>query len=160
VSILTAGRYRLVAQNCTVRFVARSLGFSVPGALSVRSGEVLVDGSGTTVTAVLDAASFRTRNARRDRDVRSPRFLDAEHHPDIVFTGRWGGPGTPLVGDLTVKGVRAPAELEIVEVERPGRGPTVSARARIDRRLYPVGPARGPIGRWLDVELDIPMLSG
>ncbi len=156
-STLTAGRYGLVTQRCTVRFVARSLGFGVPGELSVRAGEVVVDGAGTTVTAVLDAASFRTRSARRDRDVRGPRFLDAGHHPDIVFTGRWDGPGTPLAGELTVRGVTAPVQVEIVET---GPGPTVRARARVDRRAYPVGPARGPIGRWVEVDLEIPMLSG
>jgi polyisoprenoid-binding protein YceI len=154
---VATGRYSLVAQRCSVRFVARSLGLPVRGELSVSAGEVVVDASGTTVTATLAAASFRTRSSRRDRDVRSSRFLDAEHHPGIVFTGRWDGADAPLVGELTVKGVSGPVQLEIIEV---GPGPTVRARARIDRRLYPAGPARGPIGRWVDVELEIPMLSG
>ncbi len=156
-STLTAGRHALVAQHCRVRFVARSLGLPVRGELTVRSGEVVVDASGTAVTATLDAASFRTRSSRRDRDVRGTRFLDADRHPDIVFTGRWDGPGAPLVGELTVTGVSAPVQLEVVEV---GPGPTVRARGRIDRRPYPVGPARGPVGRWVDVELVVPILSG
>ncbi|WP_298797783.1 YceI family protein [Pseudonocardia sp. 73-21] len=162
--VLATGRYMLVAQRCTVGFTARSLGLAVPGAMSVRSGEVVVDGTGATVAAVLDAASFRTRSARRDRDVRGPRFLDAGEHPDIVVTGRWDGPGTPVHGELTVRGVAAPVEIAVVEIAvldvlTEGNATTVRARARVDRRAFPVGPRSGPIGRWVDVELEIPLVG-
>lgn len=150
-ALLLTGRYALDAPRSTVRFTARSLGFAVPGTLDVRHGEVLVDDTGATVTAVLDAASFRTRSERRDRDVRSARFLDADRFPDVSFTGRWDGPGTPVRGSLTVRDVAAPVELLGVTVD----GATVRARARLDRRPHGVGPARGPIGRWVDVELEI-----
>lgn len=156
---LATGRYTLVAQRCTVRFTARSLGLAVPGELSVRFGEVTIDDAGGVITAVLDAASFRTRNARRDRDVRAPTFLDVEQHPDIVFTARWAGPGTPVRGHLTVRDVVAEQDVEIVGIDREPRGSTVRARARVDRRAFPVGPARGPIGRYLDVELEIVLLG-
>lgn len=155
---LATGHYTLVAQRCTVVFTARGLGFRVPGAMTVRSGEVRVGDTGTGVTAVLDPASFRTSSARRDRDVRSARFLDVERFPEILVSGLWTGPGTPLVATLTVKGVAAPAQIEIVGVDRTRGGASVAARARIDRRAYPVGPARGPIGRWVDVELRMMLL--
>lgn len=154
---LATGRYTLVAQRCTVGFTARSLGLAVPGAMSVRSGEVVVDGTGATLDAVLDSASFRTRSARRDRDVRGPRFLDSDEHPDIVVTGRWDGPGTAVHGSLTVRGVTAPVEIAVLDVVTEGNATTVRARARVDRRAFPVGPRSGPIGRWVDVELEIPL---
>lgn len=156
---LATGRYALVAQRCSVGFTARGLGLAVPGAMSVRSGHVEVDDAGATLHAVLDAASFRTRNARRDRDVRSPRFLDTREHPDILVTGRWDGPGTPVRGTLTVRGVTAPLEITVLDVVAAGAGITVHARARVDRCAFPVGPRGGPIGRWLDVELEIPLLG-
>lgn len=152
---LTIGRYSLVARRCTVRFTARGFGFPVRGELTVRSGEVCIDEATTTLTAVLDAASFRTSSARRDRDVVSPRFLDVERFPDIVLTGRWDGSPTPLQARLTVKDVAAPVEIEVVGVDRTPGDATVRARARVDRRAFPVGPARGPVGRWLDVELEV-----
>ncbi|HXV92317.1 MAG TPA: YceI family protein [Pseudonocardia sp.] len=148
------GRYALVTEDCAVRFTARSLGLPVRGELSLRSGHVQVGDAGATVTAVLDAGSFRTRSARRDRDVRSPRFLDAARCPDMVFTGRWDGPGTPLAGDLAVKGVTGHVALDVT-IEDGFGGPVVRARGRVDRRAFPVGPRRGPIGRWVDVELEV-----
>ncbi len=147
-------------KKITVRFTARVLGFRVPGAFSLRSGEVRIDGTGATVTAVLDAASFRTRNAGRDRDVRSARFLDVERLPEILVAGRWDGPGVPLRATVTVKDVAAPLEVEIVGIDPTPLGATARARARLDRSACPVGPARGPIGRWLDVELTVVLVSG
>ncbi|MGQ0573829.1 MAG: YceI family protein [Pseudonocardia sp.] len=152
---LAVGRYALAPQRCAVRFTARGFGLRVPGEMSVRSGEVRVDGAGAVVTAVLDAASFRTRTPRRDRDVRSAGFLDVEQHPDILLSGRWDGPGTALRATLTVKGVAAPVDIEIVDVARSPHGARAAARARVDRRAFPVGPVRGPVGRWIDVELDL-----
>jgi len=157
---LATGRYTLVAQRCAVRFTARGFGLPVRGAFSVRTGEVRSDADATTVTAVLDAASFHTRSARRDRDVRSARFLDVERFPDIAVTGRWTGPGSPLSTSVTVKEVIAPVEVEIADVERSAHRVVVRARARIDRRTFAVGPAHGPVGRWIDVELEIVLVPG
>lgn len=157
---LATGRYTLVAQRCGVRFTARGFGLPVRGAFSVRVGEVRIDTDGATVTAVLDAASFHTRSARRDRDIRSARFLDVERFPDIAVTGRWTGPGTPFCTSVTVKEVTAPVEVEIADVERSSHRVVVRARARIDRRAFGVGPVRGPVGRWIDVELEIVLVPG
>jgi polyisoprenoid-binding protein YceI len=157
---LATGRYTLVAQRCAVRFTARGFGLPVRGAFSVRSGEVRSDTDGTTVTAVLDAASFHTRSARRDRDVRSARFLDVERFPNIVVTGRWAGPGAPLPASVTVKDVAAPVDVAIDDVERSAHRVVVRASARIDRRAFGVGPVHGPVGRWIDIELEIVLVPG
>lgn len=154
-AVLATGHYVLAPSRCAVRFIARGFGMRVPGEFDIRTGEVTIDPSGASVTAVLDAGSFRTGNARRDRDVLSARFLDTEHHPDISFAGRWDGPGTSLVGDLTVKGVSAAVSLDVGDVDSTGRVATVRARTRVDRRVFAVGPRFGPVGRWVDVELEI-----
>jgi polyisoprenoid-binding protein YceI len=157
---LATGRYTLVAQRCAVRFTARGFGLPVRGAFSVRTGEVRIDGDGATVTAVLDAASFRTRSARRDRDVRSARFLDVERFPDIAVTGRWAGPASPLLTSVTVKDVAAPVDVAIADVERSAHRVVVRASARVDRRAFGVGPVHGPVGRWVDLELEIVLVPG
>lgn len=156
---LAPGRHVLVPSRCTVRFMVRAFGLPVRGTIDVRSGEVRTDVAGADVSATLDAAGFRTLSSRRDRDVRSARFLDTEHHSDILFTGRWAGPGSRVVGRLTVKGVSAPLDLEIVTVVTTARGTAVRARAQVDRRAFPVGPRSGPIGRRLDVEVEVAMVA-
>lgn len=153
---LVAGNHQPVPPRCAVRFTARSLGLPVRGGFDVRTVDVAIEADGTAVvTAVLAAASFRTRSDRRDRDVRSARFLDADRHPDIVFTGRWSVPGTAITGHLTVKDTPAPLVLELDdEPTREGGEIVARDRCRVDRRQFPVGPRFGPIGRWLDVEVE------
>ncbi len=156
---LATGHYVLVAQRCTVRLTARGFGLLVRGAFTVRAGEVHVDDTGSTVTTVLDAASFHTGNPRRDRDVVSDRFLAVNRFPDIAVTGRWDGSAAPMRAEVTVRDVTAPVEVEIVEVDRTPGGAVARARARLDRRAFPVGSRWGPVGRRVDVELTITLLG-
>jgi polyisoprenoid-binding protein YceI len=109
------------------------------------------------VTARLDAASFTTDKPRRDKDIRSKRFLDAQRFPDMCFASerlaregdRW-----LLVGTLTVRGTAAPVTLELVSATSVAGGCRFRARGRVDRYAHRVGP-RGILGRYVDVELDI-----
>jgi polyisoprenoid-binding protein YceI len=59
-----------------------------------------------------------------------------------------------LHGRLTVRGVTAPATLEIVSGTTDIGDCRFHARARIDRYAHRVGP-RGIVGRYVDVEFDI-----
>ena len=61
--------------------------------------------------------SVDTRDDRRDGHLRSPDFLDAEKYPTIEFRGRRvetvGGERYRVVGDLTIRGVTRPVELDL-----------------------------------------------
>lgn len=126
---LPAGRYRLDPARCSVTVRTRHLfGLAVvSGTMAVTSGEITTDPAvpQATVTAVVSAASFHTGNRVRDRDVRSPKFLDTGQYPDITFRagtlshdrGCW-----MLAGELTVRQVTSPVILAIESVEPAGAG--------------------------------------
>ncbi len=131
----------------------------VAGTFAIRSGTVTLadDPAKCTVTARIDAASFTTDKPRRDKDIRSKRFLHAERYPDLVFESdrlvrdgdRW-----LLHGRLTVHGLTAPVTLEVHSGTAEPDGCRFRARARIDRYAHHVGP-RGIVGRYLNAEFDI-----
>lgn len=157
-----AGRYHLSPGASVLTFRTRHLfGLgTVTGTMAITSGEISIDPAvpHAAVTATISAASFSSGNRARDRDVRSPRFLDADQHPDITFRagtlshdqGRW-----VLVGELTVRRVTSPVTLAISSVEPAGAGFRARATLRIDRYAYRMTAAKGIAARHLDIDLTV-----
>ena len=124
--------------------------------MAITSGEIGIDPAvpHATVLATISAASLSSGNRARDRDVRSPRFLHADQHPDLTFRagalsrdqGRW-----VLAGELTVRQVTSPVTLAISSVEPAGSGFRACATTRIDRYVFGVTTAKGMAGRHLDI---------
>src|SRR5690242_13545839 len=116
-----------------------------------------------SVDAVLDAASFHTGNPRRDKDVRSARFLDAAHHPQLAFHGtgvRLNRDGTAtLNGELTVKGQGTNVMLTLTECVTTGAGFRCVAECVVDRYATAVTAGKGLIGRELLVRFDLTFVS-
>jgi polyisoprenoid-binding protein YceI len=98
------------------------------------------------VDATFDTKSVNTRNADRDKDLRSDLFFDVAKFPKMTFKSRRAEPGAAghlkLVGDLTIKGVTREVTLEV-------EGPTpeikdiwgerrigATATTTIDRRQF------------------------
>jgi len=78
------------------------------------NGTVSPDGqvSGTVTVA---AASIDTKNARRDRHLRSADFFDTGNHPDLTVTVegiRPSGLGVAVTGALTVRGRTRPLSFD------------------------------------------------
>jgi polyisoprenoid-binding protein YceI len=79
----------------------------------------------STVWVDIEAASLTTASDKRDPNLRGPDFLDAENHPTITYRstslshigGRWR-----MVGDLTIKGISKPIEMD-VEFVGAGKDP-------------------------------------
>jgi polyisoprenoid-binding protein YceI len=100
----------------------------VRGAFTKVSGEIVVgeDPAQSSVVAVIDAASIDSGVADRDAHLRSPDFLEVEAYPTLTFrsTGVIIGTGGEfrLAGELTVRGVTRPVELD-VEFEGVARSP-------------------------------------
>lgn len=65
-----------------------------------------------------------------------------------------------LTGELTVRGTTAPVDLVIESVALQAHRTDVRVTVRIDRRLFPVGPACSPIGRYLTVKLTVILTTG
>jgi polyisoprenoid-binding protein YceI len=77
------------------------------------------------VRAVLDARTISTRNAQRDRDLKSPGFFDVDKFQQIVFVSTRVADVTPghftLVGNLTMHGITKEVELGV-------EGPTAAVK--------------------------------
>jgi polyisoprenoid-binding protein YceI len=158
-SIPAAGRYRLNPSRTVVAFRTQHLfGLGVvSGTMAVTGGEITIDPAApqASVTATIRAASFRTGNRSRDRDVRA-RFLHTGQYPDITFHARTlsrAEDGWVLAGELEVRGVSRPVSLLIESVQAAGAGFRAQATTRIDRYAFGITAAKGMAARYLDISL-------
>ncbi|MFD2766230.1 YceI family protein [Micromonospora eburnea] len=147
-TIPAAGTYQLDAAHKRVGFVARHMMVSkVRGEFADATATITIgeDPMQSSVTATIQAASINTSQADRDAHLRSGDFLDAEKFPTLEFrsTGVKSRDGNEFVlaGELTIKDVTRPVELE-VEFEGVGRSPYgqdifgFSASTEIDREEF------------------------
>lgn len=147
-TIPTTGTYLLDAAHKRVGFVARHMMVSkVRGEFADAAATITIgdDPMRSSVTATIQAASINTAQADRDAHLRSPEFLDVEQFPTLEFrsTGVKSRDGNEFVlsGELTIKGVTRPVDLE-VEFEGVGRSPFgqdifgFSASTEIDREDF------------------------
>ncbi|MCZ7377635.1 YceI family protein [Micromonospora taraxaci] len=147
-TIPTAGTYALDVAHKRVGFVARHMMVSkVRGEFNEATATITVaeDPLQSSVVATIQAASIDTTQADRDAHLRSPEFLDSDKFPTLEFrsTGVKSRSGNEFVlaGELTIKDVTRPVELE-VEFEGVGRSPFgqdifgFSASTEIDREEF------------------------
>ncbi len=165
------------AHSC-VSFAVRHLMSRVRGTFSDVSGQITTTPgvSGSTAAAVVAVSSASTGNQMRDAHLRSADFFDAERYPRMEFTstalcpaerGRW-----VLSGELTIRGVTRPVDLE---VEFLGTDPEglqgeqrigFCARAAIRRRDFgitfglPADGSRIVVADRVDIALDIEACLG
>ena len=159
------GRYRVDRRASTITFKSRHLFGLAPvhGTMAIRDGLVDIADplTGSSVQAEIDTTSFDTGSRQRDRDVRSPRFLDAERYPSMTYTSRWldrSNSRWTLTGTLMVRDVVRPVSLTIERSTVPPGAPTsfvVCATTRIDRTEFGLTAAKGLAGRHLDISLRI-----
>jgi polyisoprenoid-binding protein YceI len=143
--IPAAGTYLLDAAHKRVGFVVRHLMVSkVRGEFAEATATITVAENPleSSVSATIQTVSVNTGQADRDNHLRTGDFFEAEKYPTIEFvsTGVKSHDGNEFVldGNLTIKGVTKPVELE-VEFEGVGRSPYgfdvfgFSATTEIDR---------------------------
>ena len=155
---IQAGTYTIDPGRSAVRFTATHVfGLKpVDGTMAIRSGTVVVAGEPrrSTVSAEIDAASWATDDARRDKDVRGKRFLDTDRHPVIGFRSTrvvLGADGWQVAGVLGVRGGSCEVTLNLTEIAPDG----FTATARVDRVAAGVGGGRAIIGRYVEVTLSV-----
>jgi polyisoprenoid-binding protein YceI len=159
------GRYGIDRRASTITFKCRHLFGLAPVAGTMAISHGLVDIAdpltGSSVQVEIDTTSFDTGSSQRDRDVRSPRFLDAERYPSMTFISErldrsedhW-----TLVGTLMVRGVARSVSLAVERSTVPPGRPTsfvICATTRIDRTEFGLTAAKGLAGRHLDISLRI-----
>src|SRR5215470_411871 len=143
--------WNIEPNHSSAQFTVRHLGISnVSGAFTKVSGSVVLNEKDITqsqVNATIDAASIDTRQPDRDKDLRSPNFLDVEKYPTLEFRSKRvvkSGDKLQLVGDLTLHGTTREVTLDVdgptPELTDPWgnlrRG--FSATATINRKDYGV----------------------
>lgn len=163
---LPAGRYGIDPGGSSIRFRTRHLfGLgAVSGKMAISSGEIVVTDppASSTVSATVDAATFDTSNARRDRDVRSARFLHVDEHPTMSFAasapvsrdGHWVIPG-----QLTVRQTTRPIELTVHSLGMTAGKVRARATTRVDRYAFGIAGAKGMAARHLDVDVDLELVA-
>ena len=128
----------------------------VHGTMAIRSGTVTVaaEPRRSSVSAEVDAASWATDDAKRDRDVRGRRFLDVERYPAIAFRSTavvQDAAGWQVIGELSVRGGSTEMPLTLTEIG-PDR---FTATGRVDRVAAGVGGGRAIVGRYVEVTLTV-----
>lgn len=160
-----SGTYKVAPEASTIALTTRHLfGLGrVRGSFAVTGGRVTVDdgragadevGAGVAVTVA--AGSVDTGNARRDKAVRSPAFLNSGEHPEISFrsTGVGREDGAWLVrGEVKARGTTAPVDLRVAELRETAEGLIVRATATVDRYAHGMTRFRGLAGRLVHLEI-------
>ena len=106
--------------HSTAQFTVRHLAISnVSGNFTKVTGTVVLNEKDLTqsqVNAVIDASSVVTRVADRDKDLRSPNFLDVEKYPTLEFKSKRivnSGGKLQMIGDLTLHGTTREVTLDV-----------------------------------------------
>jgi polyisoprenoid-binding protein YceI len=102
------------------------------------------DWAGGSVSVSINVASISTRQEKRDADLRSARFFNADSFPTISFVSKsvaQQGDSLTISGDLTMRGVTRPvvlrgAVLGVLPGERPRAG--FEVLTTLDRMDYGV----------------------
>jgi polyisoprenoid-binding protein YceI len=161
-TVPAVGTYRLDPDRSTIHYSGKhrfGTG-TVHATFKLRSGEISVADPFTSsvVKLVVDASSFTSNSARRDKDVRSKTLLDVATYPDIEFSSRQlrdNGDSWIVAGDVRTHDHALPVEVVIDRVTQDGDAIRLQGRAdRLDRYALGVTKGKGMVGRYLDLELD------
>ena len=164
VTLPEAGTYRIDPERSRVTYACRHMfgmgkvraDFSISaGLLNVAS--TLAE---SRTSATIDSASFKSANARRDRDVKGPGLLDVVSFPRIEFSSkeiREEGGAVILAGIVAMHGVEAAVEVTVLSWKAPAPGKVhVAARAvHLDRYSFGITGSRGLVGRYFDLAFRI-----
>ncbi|WP_211879890.1 YceI family protein [Pseudarthrobacter albicanus] len=116
---LTTGVWTLDMSHSEIGFTVRHAGISkVRGRFNEASAEARLRDSlaDATLHATVKTASFDSSDANRDGHVRGPDFFDVEEYPEMTFRAtslRGDGEDYVLTGDLTIRGITKPVDLEV-----------------------------------------------
>jgi polyisoprenoid-binding protein YceI len=117
------GTWQLDPMHTQVEFAVKHLGMmTVRGHFAdvQSSGNIDVDHpEASSVNVVIQTASIRTDNARRDSDLRTSNILGVEDYPTITFKSTnveaAGADHYTMTGDLTIKGNTRAVTLAVVK---------------------------------------------
>ncbi len=111
---IATGTWTIDPSHSEVGFTVRHLMSKVRGQFTSFEGTLTSGDSleSTRATATVDLNSIDTRDEQRDGHLRSADFFDVENSGQMTFTTT-SFDGTTATGDLTIKGVTRPVELDV-----------------------------------------------
>jgi polyisoprenoid-binding protein YceI len=168
-----AGTWQIDPNHSAAQFSVRHLGVStVRGAFTKVSGTAKYDPSDpskTTLEATIDTNSVDTRVEARDKDLRSPHFLEVEKYPTITFhskQAKTAGEGKlQITGDLTIHGVTKQVVLDVdgpsAAIKDPWGNQRIGASAttKINRNDFGVSGAPGVVGDEITITIDTELIQ-
>ena len=141
--------YQLDSARSSASFTARHMMVtSVSGRFSNVTGTIVYDPkdlSKSSVTATIDATTINTNEAKRDRHLKGPDFLDIEKFPTMSFisTKVYLDAGqTKVDGNLTIHGVTKPVTLTLNRIGDEAMGEagrvvrSATATTKISRHAF------------------------
>lgn len=159
---MTAGVWTVSDSRTRVTFSVGHLGHRVHGSVALSWAELDIDGTGAPLRlrAELDLNGLDTGVARRDADLRKPRFLDIDRHPTMTWTadrfrrtddGAWSAEGV-----LSVRGESAPVTVVGMPESAALDGSWVRVRASavLDRTTVGLRVPSFVIGRMVEISID------
>ena len=168
-----AGTWQIDPNHSSAQFSVRHLGVStVRGAFTKVSGSAQYDPSDPSkdsLNATIQADSVDTRVEMRDKDLRSPNFLDVQKYPTITFQSKQaksaGNGKLQIVGDLTIHGVTKEVTLDVDGPSAPIKDPWgnqrigASASTKINRKDFGVNGAPGVVGDDINITIDVELIQ-
>ena len=166
-----AGTWKLDPAHTTIGFVARHLMVTrVRGGFGQFEGKVVVGDplESSSAEVVIQAGSIGTGEPNRDGHLRSADFFDAESHPAITFRATGVRPAASgrytVTGDLTIRDVTKPVELDVEYFGTEQMGDTVkagfAATTEIDREQWgltwnkPLASGGVLVGKTIRIEIE------
>jgi polyisoprenoid-binding protein YceI len=159
--------------HSSAQFAVRHMGIStVRGEFRKVSGTASYDAANpakTMIDATIDATTVDTRVDMRDKDLRSPNFLDVEKYPTITFKSKHaesvGSGKLKITGDLTIHGVTKEAVLDVDGPTAPVKDPRgnthvgASASTTINRKDFGVNGAATMVGDEITITIDTELVQ-
>lgn len=153
--MVTTGIWHLDPTHTEIGFQVRHLMSKVRGKFESFEGTIVTadDVTASSLNVSVDLTSINTGTADRDQHLRSADFFEVEKYPAMTFqsTGikQVSDEEFVVTGDLTIKGVTKPVELE-VEFLGEGGDPWGGTRAGVE--------AKGQISRKeFGIDFNIPV---
>jgi polyisoprenoid-binding protein YceI len=145
-------QFRIDPSHSLVGFNVRHFFSRTPGRFKEFSGNITLDPkdlAASSVEVTIQTASIDTENDRRDADLRSPNFFNADTFPTITFKSTKVVPGPDksflVYGDLNMHGVTRQVTLDatlmgVGQVAMGGRPPRTlagfEAKTTVDRKDF------------------------
>jgi polyisoprenoid-binding protein YceI len=166
------GTWQIDPNHSAAQFSVKHLGVStVRGAFTKVSGTAKYDADPAKISldTTIDANTVDTRVDMRDKDLRSPNFLDVQKYPTITFHSKRASvpeAGKLLItGDLTIHGVTKEVVLDVDGPSAPIKDPWgnqrigASATTKINRQDFGVSGAAGMVGDEITITIDVELIQ-